>query len=480
MTYGLRPALLLFSAGLPLACLAQPATPTSSAAGTPATQTAGEVAPAPRRFEPAYPVQYQPASVEQITAVMDRVLGYLETATPASVVDLETRQPVADISKLPARPMFARGDFLLVSYEWGVTYASMLHAAEVLKNDRYKQYVAQRVDLIRTLADHYRANPPAAPANAAPGERRWMRFPLRSVIAPASLDDSGAMAAAMIKAHQAGAGPELRPLIDNYLGYISNHQQRFDDGTLSRNRPLPNSLWLDDLYMSVPALAQMGKLTGDTKYFDDAVRQILQFADRMFVREAGLYMHGWVQGMEPHPVFHWGRANGWAVMAKVELLSVLPESHPGHAKVLELLRAHLRGLAATQGINGLWHQLLDRSNTYEETSASAMFVYGMARAINRGWVDPLVYGPAASLGWNAVAQKVNERGQVEGTCIGTGMGWEPTFYAYRPTSVYAAHGYGPVLHAGAEMVALRRGAGAKAVVHDGGVHFGESIPDRRR
>jgi hypothetical protein len=69
---------------------------------------------------------------------------------------------------------------------------------------------------------------------------------------------------------------------------------------------------------------------------------------------------------------------------------------------------------------------------------------------------------------------VNDKGQVEGTCIGTGMGWEPMFYLYRPVSVYAAHGYGPVLLAGAEMITLRQGRGAEATVHDGGVHFGRA------
>ena len=162
----------------------------------------------------------------------------------------------------------------------------------------------------------------------------------------------------------------------------------------------------------------------------------------------------------------------------VELLSVLPEDHPGRAPILELYRAHARGLIARQGVNGLWHQLLDRPETYAETSASAMFVYALARGINRGWLDPLAYGPAVSLGWNAVAQQVNARGQVENTCIGTGMGWEPAFYAYRPVSVYAAHGYGPVLHAGAEMIALRQGKGAAAMVHDGGVHFGKTPATR--
>ena len=58
------------------------------------------------------------------------------------------------------------------------------------------------------------------------------------------------------------------------------------------------------------------------------------------------------------------------------------------------------------------------------------------------------------LAWNAVTSKVNEKGQVEGTCVGTGMGFEPAFYCYRPVNVYAAHGYGPVLLAGAEMIRL--------------------------
>jgi rhamnogalacturonyl hydrolase YesR len=346
----------------------------------------------------------------------------------------------------------------------------MLHAAAATGDARYTRFVDERLNAIRVLAAHFAAIPP--------GERPG-RYPLRSVVAPRTLDDSGAMAAAMLKAAQTrpAVGGDLRPLIDRYLAHISGNQKRLADGTLARDRPMPDSLWLDDLYMSVPALAQMGRLTGDARYHDDAARQILQFARRMFVREKNLYMHGWVAGMGDHPAFHWGRANGWALLAKVELLSVLPETHPDRPAILALLRDHARGLAAAQGVNGLWHQLLDRPATYEETSASAMFVYGIARAINRGWIDPLAHGPVASIGWNAVAQKVNARGQVEGACVGTGMGWEPVFYAYRPVSVYAAHGYGPVLLAGAEMIALRKGRGADAVVHDGGVHFGE-VPAR--
>jgi rhamnogalacturonyl hydrolase YesR len=174
----------------------------------------------------------------------------------------------------------------------------------------------------------------------------------------------------------------------------------------------------------------------------------------MFNREKGIYMHGWVQSMAVHPQFHWARANGWAVMTLVELLEVLPKNHPGYAGVLSQLQAHISGLVKYQDGTGFWHQLLDKNDTYLETSATAIYTYAIARAINRGYIDKMAFAPTVLLGWNAVASKVNQKGQVEGTCVGTGMGFDPAFYYYRPVNLFAAHGYGPVLLAGSEVLLL--------------------------
>ena len=392
-------------------------------------------------LKPDYPIPYGPTTVEKVTEVLHRVLGYLDSATPARIVDRRTGQPITDPTKLGADAAIEPGSFRVTSYEWGVVYSGMLLATETTADPRFSEYVARRLALVARLAEHYRAHPVP-------------NGPLRSVLEPRALDDAGSLCAAMIKATRAGVATDLRPLIDNFVGYISTKEFRLPDGTLARNRPQPNTIWLDDLYMSVPALAQMGKLTDERRYFDDAVKQILQFSGRMFNRDVGLFMHGWVQGMEVHPEFRWARANGWALMTLVEVLEVLPEDHPGRAAIVDLLRAHVRGLAARQSGTGFWHQLLDRDDSYVETSATAIYAYCMARAIDRGWIDPVAYGPATVLAWNAVTTKVNAQGQVEGTCVGTGMGFEPAFYYHRPTSPFAAHGYGPVLLAGAEMVRL--------------------------
>ena len=393
-------------------------------------------------MQPNYETPYVVPTAVEITKVLDRVYNYLEATTPTQLTDASGTD-LTDFSKVNAQTKFKQGDFRLISYEWGVTYAGMLLASQATGDQKYAGYTFNRLKFLADIRPSFLKVEQQSP------EARDAMF---SVNHPHALDDAGAMCAAMIKAEQAGIKSDLNPMIDNFMDFISNKQQRFDDGTLSRNRPLPNSLWLDDLFMSVPALAQMGKYTGQTKYYDDAVKQVLQFSKRMFNPEKGLFMHGWIQEMPEHPQFHWARANGWAVMTMVELLEVLPADYIGRDQVLDLLKRHIRGLANYQSPQGFWHQLIDKNDSYLETSATAIYAYSIARAINRGYIDDQVYGSMVCLAWNAVASKVTEEGQVEGVCVGTGMGFDPAFYYYRPVNVYAAHGYGPVLLAGAEII----------------------------
>ncbi len=396
-------------------------------------------------LKPDYPVPYQSPDLASIIKVTDRIYNYLNAATPYEVVNKTTGAPITDFSKPDTNAIVKQGDFRLTSYEWGVTYSAFLRLAEATGDAKYKSYTTDRHAFLAKNADYFKKITDAYPK---------YQNPFRQVLYPHALDDAGAICASMIKATGGDKASTFRPLIDRYMDYISNKEFRLNDGTLARNRPLPNTIWLDDMYMSVPAIAQMGRYTGDQKYFDDAVFQVLNFSQRMFNKELGLYMHGWVQDMQPHPEFRWARANGWAIMAMSELLDVLPSSHPGYAKVLEQFRAHAKGLASFQSGSGFWHQLLDRTDSYLETSATAIYAYCFAHGVNNGWLDAQAYGPAAILAWNAVTTKVNDKGQVEGTCVGTGMGFDPAFYYHRPINVYAAHGYGPVLLAAADVAIM--------------------------
>jgi rhamnogalacturonyl hydrolase YesR len=197
----------------------------------------------------------------------------------------------------------------------------------------------------------------------------------------------------------------------------------------------------------------MGKLTGEKKYYDEAVRQVLAFAGLLFDKSKGICMHGWVEGMQPHPAFYWARANGWAILAISSLLDVLPENHPQYKSLTELFKSYCHGLVRLQSGTGFWHQLLDRNDSFLETSATAMFTYAFAHGIEKGWLDLQVYGPPALLGWNAVSTKVNAKGQVEGTSAGTSMAFDAAFYYQRPVGT-GPHGYGSILLAGSSVYKL--------------------------
>jgi unsaturated rhamnogalacturonyl hydrolase len=396
--------------------------------------------------KPGYKTPYGETSPESVKAIIDRVLSYLEEATQTGVIDKNTKEPISDYKKIDKNSIIKQGTFSITNYMWGVTYSSMLNAAKITGDERYKKYVADRFLFLVEVAPYFEPVLPKDNKEADPQMRQMLR--------PEALDDAGAMCSAMIKAKMDKVEFDGQPIMDRYFDYIMNKEYRLPDGIFARNRPQKNTIWLDDMFMGVPAIANMGKLTGETKYYDEAIKQIMLFADRMFMPEKGLYRHGWVEAMNPHPAFHWGRANGWALLTKVEVLDAIPEGYPGRDKVLALLQAHIQGLCSLQSGEGLWHQLLDRNDSYLETSASAIYVYCMAKAINEGWIDMLAYGSQTILGWHGVTTKVNELGEIEGTCVGTGMAFDPAFYYYRPVNKAAGHGYGPLIYAGAEIYRL--------------------------
>ena len=391
-----------------------------------------------------YSTPYGRTTSGDVKQVMDRVLNYVDQATPVGIVNRATGEPIIDLKKPMIEATLVKGTYNITSHEWGLLYTSMLLAAETTSDARFSNYVSRRFEFLGKAAPYFREYKRAFPQEMNPMDH---------FLNPQSLDDTGSMCAAMIQGLRSGMGNELRPEINQSINFIMAKVYRLSDGTFARNRPLPNSVWVDDLYQGIPALAQMGKFTGERKYFDEATKQVTLFTDRLFNRSNGFCMHGWVEGMDPHPAFFWARANGWAAMAIAALLDVLPDDHPHQKIMLELFRAYCHGLANVQSGTGFWHQLMDRNDSFLETSATAMFTYVFAHGINQGWLDVRAYGPAALLGWNAVSTKVNDQGQVEGTSAGTSMALDAAFYYQRPLGT-GPHGYGSVLLAGAAIYKL--------------------------
>lgn len=389
-------------------------------------------------MKPAYSIPYGVPAPEEVKSTMDRVKDYIANCTPMAL-DKSGKQ-------------LERGTFRLTSYEWGVTYSAMLRAGEVTGDKAYTQYAVDRMSFL---------------CQQAPKFIKWKEKgekidPLmEQVVSPDALDDCGAICSAMLKAKKGGLMPQKEQKlwdeqVERYYDFIANKEHRYTDGQFARLRPVKNTVWLDDMFMGIPALAFHGE-------YDEAMRQFRLFREKMWVTEKNLYRHGWVPG-EHHPSFFWGRANGWALLTACELLDAkqTPE-------MMENFKAHLDGLLPLQHHDGAWHQLLDRNDTYLETSCTAIYCYCIAHAINQGWLDAETYGAQAILAWNYVNAHINATGQVEGTCVGTGLAFDPAFYAYRPVNNFAAHGYGPVIWAAAEIYQMVKTQHIK--MNDSAVHF---------
>lgn len=390
---------------------------------------------------------------ESVKADIDRVLTFLEEAMPIEVVDGRLRQ----------------GSLRLTSYETGVLYAAAQDAARHTGDDRYRQFVEDRLLTMAELAPQMR--------DSLNRDKNYDRQ-MRPLVNPHSLDDSGAMCAAYCRLSLHRPQKAYESVIRGYMARIRKIYRIGDDHVYARLFPHYNSVWLDDMYMGIPPLAWYGALRGDTASIGDAVRQIRAFKRRMWVSlppvggiEQGLFRHGWVEEMNPHPFFPWGRANGWAILTMCEVLDAMKVAGytDGREDILELLRQHIAGLCAVQDKSGLWHQLLNDPSSFLETSASAIFTYCLAHAICEGWIDPIVYGAQTLLAWNAVSIQINEKGQVENTVVGSGMGFDRAFYCHRPVHVLAAHGYGPVIWAGGEIIRMLQLTYPN--MNDAAVHF---------
>lgn len=416
-------------------------------------------------LQPDYTTPYKVLSVDSVKADIDRVFSYIDSVTPARVVN-EEGEVINDLTNLPDDAKLNQGTYRLTSYEWGVMYMALLDAYNTLGDAKYKDYVSDRIGFLAK----------AAPAFAELASRTGRHDgQMRQVIAPATLDDAGAMSAAFMRAAMADSTLKIGDIIERYYDIVENHTYRLADGTIARNRPHHNSVWLDDMFMALPSMAARSAYTNDPKQLDEAARIAGLFIDRMWIPEKGIFRHGYVEGLEHEPSMAWGRANGWAILTMCQLLDAMPENHPQRAKILSTIKEHIKGLSQLQGRDGFWHQLLDRNDSYEETSATAIFAYCIAHAVNQGWVEAVTYGPVAQLAWEAVASKINDKGEVEGVCVGTGMGFDPAYYYYRPVSVKAAHGYGPVIWAGSEIIKMLNSSYPR--LNDSAIHYYNVDPE---
>ncbi len=396
----------------------------------------------------AFPLKAQDG-VEEDERVVRKVADYILKEASFEFEGEEDQKIYASVADIPKNvEVKFRSKYGEWHYTNGVVNMAMINLSDFLGEKKYFDFAANHVAFGFNNYKFFQKR--------FKGDRRHHQYPFGQLWTMEELDDCGAMGASIIEVYGKVKKKEYKEYIDNTARHITERQERLDDKTLVRTFPQKMTLWADDLYMSVPFLARMGALTGDRKYFDDAVRQVLNFDKYLWLEDKGLYYHCYYSDSDKNGVAHWGRSNGWVVEAQVHLLEYLPEDHPQRGDIIKNLEKQLIGLSRYQDEKGLWHQLLDKPESYAETSCSAMFVHGIAKAINEGWLDKR-FASVAINGWEGLKKEmIAEDGQVDAICVGTGIRNDLVFYYTRPARPNEKHGVGSVIDAGVEIIKLKK------------------------
>ena len=215
-------------------------------------------------------------------------------------------------------------------------------------------------------------------------------------------------------------------------------QPRTSEGGFWHKKIYPQQMWLDGLYMAEPFYAQYARRSNDSSGLNDVARQFLLVARHARDPKTGLFYHAWDAA---HAQFwadpatglsrsFWGRADGWYLMAAMDVLDYLPANHPDRGALIAAVRDLADAIAKVQDpVSGLWYQVLDQPNragNYHEASASSMFVYALAKGARKGYLERRFAG-VARRGFDGIVRELVKTGSdglpsLTGICKVAGLG----------------------------------------------------------
>lgn len=386
----------------------------------------------------------------EITArkIAERIIN----STTYTFVNKKTGETYKSVKDLPlSQDIAVQSKYNQWHYTNGVTNIALMELGDKLKDKKYEEYVLKNMNFVFNEGnlDYFKRLYDQAYSQGGWNAVRNVSWHM--IFRGKRLDDNGPMGASLIELQKRFPNESFL----NYINETSNHldlaEPRLKDGTIARIWPHENTIWADDAFMAVSFLARMGEFSGDKKYFSDAAKQILNYTKYLWCPEKQIYYHCYHTDNKEHGVAHWSRANGWIFMAQADLLTSMPKNHPLRARIIKNFQMQATGIARYQGQNGLWHQLLDKEDSYEEITGTAMFVFGIARGVKEGWLHPdFIY--VAEQGLKGMMKKISPNGDVTAICVGTGIMPSLQYYYNRPTQENDPMGEGPVLRALVEMI----------------------------
>lgn len=251
--------------------------------------------------------------------------------------------------------------------------------------------------------------------------------------------DSVAPGSALLSLYQETKAEKYKQAATRLRKQLSQHPKT-SEGAFWHKKIYPHQLWLDGVYMGMPFLADYTNLFESGHALEEVVNEFALTRKHLREPDSGLYYHGWDEAKiqawaDPKtgnsPEF-WARGMGWMAMALIDVLDAIPVSRKDLRKPLLEMSAEIAlSLVATQDPStGTWWQIMDKPSergNYRESSATAMFVYFLASAVERGLISE-EYREAALKGYQGLINEfvlVHADGTISMTnqCYVAGLGF---------------------------------------------------------
>lgn len=174
--------------------------------------------------------------------------------------------------------------------------------------------------------------------------------------------------------------------------------------------------WSDGLYMVMPIMTKLYKITRNRLYLDKLYEYITYSDSIMFDRDENLYYRDAKYVYPKHKSLNgkkdfWARGDGWVLAGLAKVLKDLPSDYRYHRFFADKFRKMAKAVAAIQQPGGYWtRSMMDPEHAPgPETSGTAFFTYGLLWGVNNGYLDEAVYMPVIRKAWNYLSETALQR-----------------------------------------------------------------------
>ncbi len=169
-------------------------------------------------------------------------------------------------------------------------------------------------------------------------------------------------------------------------------------------------MWSDGFNCAPPFLAAMG-------FYDEALAQIEGYRQRLWNPEAKLLSHIWDDGTRQFKDKNfWGGGNGWAAAGLARAIRRLPrERGQDRERLAAFAKDIVDGCLAHERTDGLFHDVIDRPDTFIETNLAQMLAFAIYEGTSAGWLSRAYLARANRLR-EAARAKMDASGFVQGVC----------------------------------------------------------------